>query len=562
MSTADGDQVTASMGSPQPPAVLVVSDREDQRAAIGAILASLDLVVVEAGSPLAASHAALRQTFALILMDAQTATADGDDAASLIESSRTPMIFVAAHVDGQVARDELNVDRSGFTLEFLGDISEGATDADRFEHQAPHDKLTGLPNRSLFEVHIRRALASAKRAGESLAVLAIDLDGLGRVDETLGDDHSDSLLRQASARLVAALREADTVARVGRDELAILPGGATDLAAAAALAWKVKQTFKSGFVVGDLVAHVSARVGIAVFPMHGTTPTRLLDRAQAALVLAKKSGSSQAVFDAEPERPLGKQLALQVDLRHCVDRRELVLHYQPKIDMRTRSLSGVEALLRWRHPIHGLLGPASFMPDVERTELIGAVTSWVLDEALRQQLSWHDQGVDLTMAVNISASSLHPGSDLPDTVAKLTETWSTPPDRLTLELTETTLADAAPHVLAQLHDMGEMVSIDDFGTGHSSLANLQRLPVDEIKIDKSFMTRLAAASDDDVIVRSSIDLAHNLGLTVVAEGVENENILELLSEHECDAVQGYFFARPCAADEFTRWMADSPYAPA
>ena len=204
--------------------------------------------------------------------------------------------------------------------------------------------------------------------------------------------------------------------------------------------------------------------------------------------------------------------------------------------------------------------PGSFMPEVESTELIGPVTKWVLNEALRQQRVWREQGIDLTVAVNISARSLGPRSTLPESVRDLTEAWKTPPGRLILELTESALIEAsASEILAQLHGMGQMLSIDDFGTGYSSLAYLQRLPVDELKIDKSFVTGLSVAGDDAVIVRSTIDLAHNLGLTVVAEGVEDEASKEMLIGYGCDRAQGYFFAPPCPAGEFTAWLAASPY---
>jgi EAL domain-containing protein (putative c-di-GMP-specific phosphodiesterase class I) len=265
---------------------------------------------------------------------------------------------------------------------------------------------------------------------------------------------------------------------------------------------------------------------------------------------AKKSRRSHAVYDVVHETQTQHQFELLADLRQCVAREELVLHYQPKINLVTREVSGVEALLRWQHPVRGLLAPASFMAEVERTELITPVTRWVLNEALGQQRTWLDQGVDLTMAVNICAHSLRDTNNLPDTVAELTDIWGTAPERLILELTEGALIQAAaPDILGRLHNMGEIMSIDDYGTGYSSLAYLQRLPVDEIKIDRSFITSLAAESDDAVIVRSTIDLAHNLGLTVVAEGVEDQAAMDLLAEYGCDSVQGYFLGRPCPAQE-------------
>jgi EAL domain-containing protein (putative c-di-GMP-specific phosphodiesterase class I) len=278
------------------------------------------------------------------------------------------------------------------------------------------------------------------------------------------------------------------------------------------------------------------------------------------MYVAKKSGTGYAVFDTAQETQAARELALLADLRQCIARNELVLHYQPKIDLRTRRISGVEALIRWQHPVQGLLPPASFMPEVERTELIEPVTRWVLTEALRQQHTWREEGVNLTVAVNISAHSLRPSSSLPEIVAELTETWGTASDSLDLELTEGALVEAhAPEILSQLHEMGQRISIDDFGTGYSSLAYLQRLPVDELKIDRSFVTRLSAASNDEVIVRSIIDLAHNLGLTVVAEGVEDEAAMELLVAYGCDSVQGYLLGRPCAIEDLSIWLSESPY---
>jgi predicted signal transduction protein with EAL and GGDEF domain len=327
-----------------------------------------------------------------------------------------------------------------------------------------------------------------------------------------------------------------------------------------AVAWKIERTCAAGFKIDGEIVHVSASIGIAMYPQHGQTTAELLRRADIAMYVAKRSGRGHAVSDAAQEKQTAHQLALLVDLRQCIARDELVLHYQPKIDLESREICGVEALLRWHHPAHGLLGPASFIPEVERIEMIEPVTKWVLNEALRQQRVWHDQGIDLTMAVNISARSLGSSSDLPEIVAELIEAWGTPPDRLTLELTEGALIEAAaPGILTRLHDMGQNLSIDDFGTGYSSLAYLQRLPVDELKIDRSFVMRLGAASDDAVIVRSTIDLAHNLGLSVVAEGVEDELAMEVLSAYGCDSAQGYFFSRPCPADELTAWLSVSPF---
>jgi diguanylate cyclase (GGDEF)-like protein/PAS domain S-box-containing protein len=458
----------------------------------------------------------------------------------------------------ELERSEIQHGDRSFTLASVRDISERKAHTEALEHQALHDGLTGLANRVLFSDHVSRTLAAAKRSKQPHAVLVMDLDGFKQVNDTLGHEAGDILLKQIAERLVAELREGDTVARLGGDEFAILPADATDLAAAASLAWKIQLACEQGFTIKQEVVRISPSIGIALFPDHGSTTVELLHRADLAMYVAKRSGNGYAVFDAAQERQTEHRLARLLDLRQCVARDELVLHYQPKIDLASGEIFGVEALVRWRHPTHGLLLPASFMPEVERTDLIAPVTSWVLNTALRQQRAWRDQGIDLTMAVNVSARSLGLDSGLPDMIAELADMWGTTSGQLTLELTEGGLIEAAaPDMLARLHDMGEELSIDDFGTGYSSLAYLQRLPVDEIKIDRSFVTGLAEVGDDAIIVRSTIDLAHNLGLKVVAEGVEDEAVLELLIEYGCDAAQGYLFGRPVAAGEISRGLAGS-----
>ena len=448
-----------------------------------------------------------------------------------------------------------------YTLAVVRDISERKTHTAALEHQALHDGLTGLPNRTLFGQHVVKALSAAKRTDEQRSVLVMDLDGFKHVNDTLGHDHGDALLRDVASRVRGVLRESDTVARLGGDEFAILPDGPTDLTAAAAVAWTIQQACEPPFAISGELIHLGSSIGIALYPEHGTNTSDLLRRADLAMYEAKRSGAAHAVFDAAHEQQLARHLALLGDLRQCIERDQLVLYYQPKIDLASRTVSGVEALIRWNHPKLGLLAPGSFMPEVERIELIAPITRWVLAEALRQQGAWRDGGLDLTVAVNIAAASLRPASDLPDTVAELIAEQRAAPDRLTLELTERSLIEAgAPDVLNRLHDMGVNVSVDDFGTGYSSLAYLQRLPVDEIKVDRSFVTNLLEASDNEVIVRSTVDLAHNLGLRVVAEGVEDEAVLELLSNYGCDHAQGFFFSRPRSAEDLRGWLTESTFA--
>jgi diguanylate cyclase (GGDEF)-like protein/PAS domain S-box-containing protein len=463
----------------------------------------------------------------------------------------------------EVERSELVLGTRRLTLTFVRDITARKAYTEELKYQALHDELTGLANRTLFGEHASHSLASAKRAGQSRAILLMDLDGFKQVNDTLGHDQGDALLKQLGERLVTALRETDTIARLGGDEFAILPGDATDLAAADSIAWKIRRVIATGFELGDETVHVTASIGIAIFPEHGKTPAKLLRRADAAMYVAKRSGSGHAVAGLARELQPSRQLAVLEGLRECIPRDQLMLHYQPKIDLKTREIVGVEALIRWQHPGRGLLLPGSFLSELESTDLITSVTHWVLDEALRQQRFWRDAGADLTMAVNISARSLGPRSRLPDCVRELTRTWRTPPGQLTLEMTEGALIEAnASGILARLHDVGERLSIDDFGAGYSSLSLLQRLPVDEIKIDTSFVSSLSAGDDDDVIVRSTIELAHRFGLTVVAEGVEDATVLQILADHECDVAQGYFLGRPVPAEELTAQLTESPSGPA
>jgi diguanylate cyclase (GGDEF)-like protein/PAS domain S-box-containing protein len=456
---------------------------------------------------------------------------------------------------------QMQIGKQTFTIGCIRDISGRKAYTEALEHRALHDDLTGLPNRTLLGDRMDQATASADRAGESLSVLVVDLDDFGEVNEELGREHGDAVLRAVAERLRGAMQDSDTVARLGGDEFAILPSGETDVETAAVIAWKVREVFEHPFVISGHTVELRASIGIAFFPEHGRTTADLLRRADLAMHQAKRTGSGLAVFVAEPEDQTARRLTLLSELRDCIPRGELVLHYQPKVDLgQTRQTTGVEALVRWLHPADGLLMPAQFMPEAVRSQLIEPLTTWVLDAALHQQRLWSDAGLDLTMAVNISAHSLTLGSGLPDTLAELSQTWGIAPGRLILELTENAILDAdGSDILNVLHDMGARLAIDDFGTGYSSLVYLQRLPIDEVKIDRSFVTNLASAPSDAVIARSTIDLAHNLGLTVVAEGAEDVVALDMLAEYGCDSAQGYFFSRPCPAEELTTWLTESPF---
>jgi diguanylate cyclase (GGDEF)-like protein/PAS domain S-box-containing protein len=456
---------------------------------------------------------------------------------------------------------QMQIGKRTFTVACIRDISGRKAYTEALEHRALHDDLTGLPNHTLFADRADRAITFADRADEACSVLLVDLDKFAEINETLGREKGDALLQAVARRLRGAMRDPDTVAHLGGDSFGILPSGETTVEAAAAIAWKVREVFEHPFLLTGDSVEIHASIGIALFPQHGRSTSELLRRADLAVSQAKASGEGLAVFVADQEDQTAHRLRLLNELRDGIPRGELVLHYQPKIDLTAgQHTTGVEALVRWEHPTQGLLMPAQFMPEAERSELIEPLTRWVLNEAMRQQRAWRDEGLDLTMAVNVSARSLTRHSDLPDTVAKLTELWDVPPGKLILELTENAIIDAdVAEVLDLLHAMGERLSIDDFGTGHSSLAYLQQLTIDEIKVDRSFVMHLPSVAGDAVIVRSTIELAHNLGLTVVAEGVEDEAALDMLVEDGCDSAQGYYFSRPCAAEELTAWLAASPF---
>ena len=442
----------------------------------------------------------------------------------------------------------------------MRDVSERRSYTETLQHQSLHDNLTGLPNRVLFGDRVSHAIRAALRSGDSLALLVMDLDDFKQVNDTLGHQHGDTLLKLVTARLVACLRAEDTVSRLGGDEFGILPGESTDLTGAASIVWAIQQALEPTFLVDGHVIEVKASIGITLAPDHGDNIDDLLRRADLAMYNAKKSGSGYALFSTEQEEGPARRLALLGGLRRCIERDELVLHYQPKIDLVTQQTIGVEALIRWNHPSGRLIGPIEFMPEVERSELMIPITDWVMHAALRQLRTWRDEGYDLTMAVNVGARCLAAGTALFENVEELTEMWGIPPGKLIFELTESALIDTTvPGMLDQLQNMDERLSIDDFGTGYSSLVYLQRLPVVEIKADRSFVTPMCSVKDDAVIVRSIIDLAHNLGVKVVAEGVEDEATMNLLKEYGCDEAQGYYFSRPIPGDDLLKWLDTSPF---
>ncbi|HEU6443653.1 MAG TPA: EAL domain-containing protein [Gaiellaceae bacterium] len=426
------------------------------------------------------------------------------------------------------------------------------------EHQALHDSLTDLPNRTLFHDRVRQALTWARREHVAVAVMIMDLDRFKEVNDTLGHASGDELLKQVGLRLQESLRESDTVARLGGDEFGVLLPKVVDAEAAVAVARKLRTTLEEPFTIHGLALQMEASIGIALFPDHGTDVQSLLQRADVAMYVAKEHPAGCEVYTRERDDYSPDRLTLLTELRRAIDRGELVLHYQPKVDLRTGEIHGVEALVRWMHAERGTIPPDEFIPPAQKTGVIGPLTMFVLDEALRQCRAWALQGLELCVAVNLSTRNLL-DVHLPDTVGGLLARWEVPPRLLELEITESTiLADPvrAMQILSRLNEMGIRIAIDDFGTGYSSLAYLKRLPVDELKIDKSFIQGMEENENDAVIVRSTIDLGRNLGLRVVAEGVETAKAWSGLARLGCDIAQGYYLSRPVPAEELTEWLAE------
>jgi diguanylate cyclase (GGDEF)-like protein len=447
----------------------------------------------------------------------------------------------------------------GVLLEALRDmVVQLRSRTGELEHQAQYDSLTSLPNRVLLRQQLDGALEAARRVNGILALLFVDLDRFKEVNDTLGHHVGDVVLRGVAARFVNALPSAVTVARLGGDEFAIVLQGASDHAASNA-ADKILRTLEEPFMVEGLPIAIGASIGIVLFPDQAQDVESLLRQADVAMYVAKAAHAGHAIYSPEQDHYRREQLALAGELRQALDRGELLLHYQPKVDLTCGRVIGVEALVRWQHPQRGLIPPDNFIPVAEQSGLIRRLTCWVLEQAVRQLGEWDRAGLDLTIAVNLSMHDLH-DPQLPVAIAALLASENVASNRLKVEITESTImADPtrALEVLAQLRSLGLEVAIDDFGTGYSSMAYLKRLPVDELKIDKSFVKNLASDHSDWAIVRSTIELGHNLGLRVVAEGVEDWACWEQLARLGCDIAQGYHMSRPLPLLELEDWLLES-----
>ncbi|HVF05134.1 MAG TPA: EAL domain-containing protein [Frankiaceae bacterium] len=432
------------------------------------------------------------------------------------------------------------------------------------EHQALHDTLTGLPNRKLLLSKVSAAIADAGPTDDQVCLFLLDLDRFKDVNDTLGHHVGDELLTHVAARLGSVLRPGDTVARLGGDEFGVLLPVVRDRMMATEVADRIRGALAQPFVLDEVAIDLEASVGIALYPAHATQANELMQRADVAMYQAKETRSGIETYDPERDPHSTQRLSLFGQLRRAIEDGELVLHYQPKVDLSTGLVAGVEALVRWEHPQRGLLLPDTFVPLAEQTGLMKSLTSMVLEQALRQTAAWTEAGLQIRMAVNVSARDLHDDTFCPRVREALDRT-GVPASFLELELTErVVMADPerALENLIALSRLGVRLSLDDFGTGYSSLAYLRRLPVTEIKIDKSFVLRMDVDDEDATIVRSTIDLAHGLGLRAIAEGVESPATWQRLAELGCDAAQGYYVCRPYPAHVVTEWLVARNSVPA
>jgi diguanylate cyclase len=426
---------------------------------------------------------------------------------------------------------------------------------DQALHDSLHDALTGLPNRVLLADRFAQALHAARRDSTTTGLLLIDLDRFKEINDTLGHHYGDLLLTQIGPRLTGALREVDTIARLGGDEFAVLLPGVDGMDGALLVAERLRGALSGTFTVDGIDLDIEASLGLVVSGLHGEDVATLLQRADVAMYVAKEQGLGIFVYDPDADGHSPERLTLLGDLRRGLDRGELVLHYQPKISLSTGEVCGVEALVRWQHPDRGLVPPDAFIPLAEHTGLIGPLTAYVLDAALAQARSWADLGQQIPVAVNLSARNLL-DERLVDTITDLLARHQVPARLLELEVTESAIMvepERARRLLTRLHQLGIRIAIDDFGAGYTSLAQLKTLPVTELKVDRSFVLTMDTDPANALIVRSVVDLGHNLGLTAVAEGVETQHAMDTLTGYGCDTAQGYHLSRPLTADAFWTW---------
>ena len=566
------------MSEAEAASILLVDDRPEDVLALEGILEPLGQDLVHADSGEQALKQVLRRDFALILLDVQMPGLDGFETARHIKSRHRsrhiPIIFMTANdKEEEDALRGYSVGAADYILKpFHPDILRSKVSvfldlhrlkgqADSLAHRALHDSVTGLPNRVLFVDRLEMALAGLARRSSQVAVLFLDLDSFKLVNDRLGHEAGDELLKEIARRLRQVMRPSDTVARFGGDEFTVLAEGYTSEAQVVATAARIHTALGEPFLLDAGEATIGASIGIALASGAGTDAEPLIREADAAMYRAKRAGGSRhELYDAGMRQRAAMRLRTESALHQAIEREEFMVFYQPKIEIATGEIFGVEALVRWQHPDRGLLGPGEFIALAEETSLIVPLGAWVLREALRQGREWrsrHAAAACLTMAVNLSARQLG-RADLCDVVAASLEEADVDPALLCLEITESVAMEEAEATIAslrRLRDLGVRLAIDDFGSGYSSLSYLRSFPVDILKIDRSFVQGLGRDRRSASIAGAIVSLAHALDLTAVAEGVETEAQLAELRGLGCDVAQGFLFARPVAPVELEQAIA-------
>jgi diguanylate cyclase (GGDEF)-like protein len=442
----------------------------------------------------------------------------------------------------------------------VGELLTSKRRSDALQRIATTDELTGLANREHFRGAVEHRIARAREAGTHFAVMLMDLDRFKEINDTLGHHYGDVLLRDLGPRLVSAIGDGGLVARLGGDEFGILLAEDTDDPAVLDIVLtRLFASVSEPFRVDELSLEVGASVGVARFPDDGEDSHALLRCADIAMYAAKETQTDYKLYTAEQNQHSVRRLSVLSDIRHALVSDEIVVHYQPIIDVDSLRVRGAEGLVRWQHPEHGLIPPGAFVQTIEQTGLIGPLTRHVLERAIAECAAWRRDGREMSVAVNLSVRNLL-DRDLPKEIERLLTTYSLPAESLQLEITESMIMSDPERALAtvsRLSNLGARLSVDDFGTGYSSLANLRKMPIDELKIDRSFVSPMLRDESDLIIVRSTINLGHDLGLNVIAEGVEDSATLDSLAELGCDLAQGYHVSRPMPADAFNAWLTHS-----
>ena len=474
--------------------------------------------------------------------------------------------LAALHKDGTEFSTEINLSpmetREGLVvISTIRDITERKQAEALIQRAAYEDAVSGLPNRNSLNDRLMDAVRQDNSEGKPMALLLMDLERFKEVNDTFGHQLGDRLIGDVGRRIQKAVREDDFVARLGGDEFAILLSRLRGLQDIDRVIQKIQKALEPSFELEGIPVAVEAAIGIALYPSDGRDAGTLLRHADVAMYEAKKSGRGYARYLPEKDHYNPRRLALIGELRYAIEHDELLLHYQPKIDLKSGRCIGVEALVRWKHPLRGMIRPDEFIPAAERTGLIKPLTAWVIDAAVRQGRAWSNTGLPVEMAVNVSVRNLL-DSGFPGWLAGRLQDPGLPPGHVRLEITESAIMtepDQSLEVLRSIKAIGVHLSIDDFGKGYTSLSLLEKMPVDEIKVDRSFVHSMSPGNEGSVFVQSMVDLGHNLGLPVVAEGVENQETYERLCGLGCDQAQGYYMSRPQPADEMTRWLEESPW---